>query len=244
MNKLWIIAKKDIKEAFRSRSTYIFIVVIVILSFTFFSQYGRVVNGLTNQQEIIDTSRSFLNGLAYLLPMIFSIFICSIFANYSVIVDKAKRNIESLMATPISIKQIWMGKSLAVMLPSAVIGITVSILDYLIMNFGFVMPKTGGFITLDALAIVAAIVIVPVLIFSIVAIVVYLQLVITNPRVASFVFTGIFLLLFFGTSALGNLGIAVNIALIYLGFIVVCAGIAYALSRSLTKEKVILSSKG
>lgn len=244
MNKLWIIAKKDIKEAFRSRSTYIFIVVIVILSFSFFSQYSRVVDGLTTKESIVENSRSFLNGLAYLLPMMFSIFICSIFANYSVIVDKAKRNIESLMATPISINQIWMGKSLAVMLPSAVIGITVSILDYLIMNFGFVIPKTGMFIAPDALAIVAAILIVPILIFSIVAIVVYLQLVITNPRVASFVFTGIFLLLFFGTSVLGNLGIAVNIALIYLGFIVISAGIAYILSRSLTKEKVILSSKG
>jgi ABC-2 type transport system permease protein len=244
MNKLWIIARKDILEAFRSRSTYVFILVVVLLSFTFLSQYSRVINGLTDRQEIYDTSRSFLSGLAYILPMMFSIFICSIFANYSVIVDKAKRNIESLMATPVSIRQIWLGKSLAVMLPSVVIGLTVSIVDYLIMNFGFVMPKTGSFIVAEPVAIVSGLVLVPILIFSIVLIVVQLQLIITNPRIASLVFTGLFLLLFFGTSAIGNLGIDINIALIYGGFIIICLLVAYFISRGLTKEKVILSSKG
>jgi len=244
MKKLWIIARKDIKEAFRSRSTYIFVFVVVLLSFTYFSQYGRVISGLTNENDILDVSRTFMNGLTYVLPMMFSIFICSVFANYSVIVDKAKRNIESLMATPISIRQIWMGKSLAVTLPSVVIGIIVAIVDYLIMNFAFVMPKTGHFLVPEALAIVSSLVIVPILIFAVVTIVLFLQLTITNPRIASLVFTGLFLLLFFGTNALGNLGIGVNIGLIYLGFIVVCAVVAFLLSRSLTKEKVILSSKG
>jgi ABC-type Na+ efflux pump permease subunit len=248
MNKLWVIARKDIREAFRSRSTYLFILIMAVLTFSYFSSYNTLINNLlrqgVGQQSIFQASRSFLNNIAYVMPMMYSIFVCSIFATYSVIVDKAKRNLESLMATPTSLNQIWFGKSLAVTLPSIMIGIGVAFLVYLIMNFGLVMPRTGSFIIPDALAIFSALIIVPVLIFVIVLIVIYVQLTIANPRIANLVFTGIFLLLFFGVNALGGLGIEVNFGLIYLGNIVLCAVIVYFLSRSLTKEKVLLSSKG
>jgi ABC-2 type transport system permease protein len=244
MNKIWIIAKKDIGEAFRSRSTYIFILVMFILTFSFVSSYNTQVNQLTGKQTIIDFSRSFLNSLAYILPVMYSIVVCSIFANYSVVVDKAKRNIESLMATPVSINQIWLGKSLAVTLPSMIIGLTVAIVGYLVINIGFVVPKAGSFIFPDILAIISAIIIVPVLLFTIVTIVIYIQLIISNPRIANFVFTGIFLLLLFGMNAMGGLGISISyFALAYLGAIILFAGVSFILSRSLTKEKVLLSSK-
>ena len=95
---------------------------MIILTFSYISGYESHVKTLTNQQDVNTYSRGFLNSLAYVLPMMFSIFVCSVFANYSVIVDKAKRNIESLMATPVSIKQIWLGKSLAVTMPSLMVG--------------------------------------------------------------------------------------------------------------------------
>jgi ABC-type Na+ efflux pump permease subunit len=244
MKKIWIIARKDISEAFRSRSTYVFAIIMLLVYFSYVNNYSNAVKTLATQQAVDNFSRSFLNGMAYVLPMMFSIFVCSIFANYSVIVDKAKRNIESLMATPISIEQLWIGKSLAVTLPSVVFGVCVSILGYIIMNFGFVMPNTHSFIFPDVLAIVTAILIVPVLVFSIVAVVIYIQLIITNPRIANLVFSGIFILLIFGVSALGGLGVSIGyFSLVYLGLIVVCAAISYVLSRSLTKEKVLLSSK-
>jgi ABC-type Na+ efflux pump permease subunit len=244
MNKIWIIARKDIGEAFRSRSTYIFILVMLVLTLSYASGYRAHVKTLTDQQAIDDYSRSFLNGLAYMLPMTYSIFVCSIFANYSVIVDKAKRNIESLMATPVSMNQIWIGKSLAVTLPSIAIGIGVSILAYFVLNFGFVVPHTHSFILPGALAAVSAIIIVPILIFSIVTIVINIQLNISNPRIANFVFTGIFVFLLLGVNALGGLGVSISyFPLIYLGLIVLCAAVSFVLSRSLTKEKVLLSSK-
>src|SRR5208283_176417 len=129
MNKIWIISRKDISDAFRSRSTYVFLIVMVFLTFSYISVYNSNVNSLKNNTLSINSySQAYLSTLAYILPLMFSNFICSIFANYAVIVDKAKRNIESLMATPVSIKQIWMGKSLAVTLPSIGIGIGMAIL--------------------------------------------------------------------------------------------------------------------
>ncbi|HXZ94931.1 MAG TPA: hypothetical protein VEG28_03355 [Dehalococcoidia bacterium] len=244
MKKSWIIARKDIGEAFRSRSTYLFILIMVVLTFSYVSSYNSHVKTLLAPEDIYNFSHAFLNSLAYILPMMYSIFVCSIFANYSVIMDKAKRNIESLMSTPVSVNQIWIGKSLAVTLPSIIVGISISILVYLIMNFGFVIPKTHSFIFPSAIAIVSALIVVPILVLGIVSIVIYVQLVITNPRIASLVFTAIFLLLIFGVNALGGLGVSINyFPLIYLGVIVVCAVVCLILSRFLTKEKVLLSSK-
>lgn len=244
MKKLWVIALKDVGEAFRSRSVYIFILIMLVVAISYVSAYNSRVKDLIDQQAIDSFSRGFLTNLVYILPLMYSIIICTIFANYSVVLDKAKRNIESLMATPVSIRQIWIGKSLAVTLPSVVMGLVISILIYLVMNILLVMPHTHSFIFPDALAIISALIIIPILIFSIVMIVIYIQLIISNPRIANFVFTGIFFLLFFGINALGGLGVSISyFSLIYLGVIVICAGVSFTLSGSLTKEKVLLSSK-
>ena len=247
MDKIWIVARKDILEAFRSRSTYLYIVVMFVLTFSYYgtynSQIGALVRQNASESQIRDVSRIILNTIAYILPMMYSIFVCTIFANFSVVVDKAKHNIESLMVTPLSLRRIWMGKSLAVTVPSLMIGLVVAIVSYVIINLAAAVPRTGVFVVPDPFSIVTAFIIVPALIFAIVAVVIYVQLVISNPRIANLVFTGIFLLLLFGVNILSGLGIAVNVGLIYLGVMVVCGLLATWLSRSLTKEKVVLSSK-
>jgi ABC-2 type transport system permease protein len=247
MDKIWIIASKDIGEAFRSRSTYIYLVVMFFLTYSYYATYTAQINALVRQNasasQIRDVSQIILNTLAYILPMMYSIFVCTIFANYSVVVDKAKHNIESLMVTPISLKQIWLGKSLAVTLPSIAVGIGAAIISYIIINIVAAIPRTGSFIVPDPFATVTALIIVPVLIFAIVALVIHFQLVISNPRIPNLVFTGIFLLLLFGVNLLTGLGIPINVGLIFLGVAAVCGLTAFFVSRSLTKEKVILSSK-
>ena len=245
MNKLWIIAKKDIGEAFRSRSVYVFMLVMVFLTFSYVTSYKAGVDRYSDITSIKTFSVNFLDSLAYTLPIMYSIFVCSVFANYSVIVDKAKRNMESLLATPISVRQLWLGKALAVSLPSIAIGLGVSVIDYLIMNFGFVVPRAGSFIFPGVLSIVSAIIIAPLLVFAVVMVVTCIQLMVANPRIANLVFTGIFILLVFGINLLGGFGISVNFfPLVYLGVILVCALICYIMSGFLTKEKVLLSSKG
>jgi ABC-2 type transport system permease protein len=247
MNKIWIISRKDISDAFRSRSTYIILIVMIFLTISYISVYTGTVNSNSykNNMPAIDSySRAYLNTLAYILPLMFSNFICSIFANYAVIVDKAKRNIESLMATPVSIKQIWMGKTLAVTLPSVGIGIGISIVSYLVLDLGFVMHYTHSFLYPGIIPVISALIIMPSLLFVIVAIVTYIQLTITNPRIGNFVFSGVFILLMIGGETLLAENISTNyLALVYLGVIAICAVIAYILSFSLTKERVLLSSK-
>jgi ABC-2 type transport system permease protein len=247
VKKIWVIAKKDIRESFRSRSTYLYIIVLFILSFSYFSSYSARMSSVLalhpSSEVIRNTSQALLNSFAASLPMMFSIWVCTIFATYSVVVEKAKRNIESLMATPISLKQLWIGKALAVTLPSIIIGLGASIVVYVVMNYMRVIPDTGSFLFPGPLALLSAVILVPLLVFAIVTLVIYLQLTIANPRFANFIFLGIFFLLFFGINALAGFGISVNYALVYFGVAVICGAISWLLSRTLTKERVLLSSK-
>lgn len=182
MNQVWVIAKKDIRESIRSRTTYIYIVFLFLLAFSSFTTYSVLAHqNAGNKVALVEASRIFLNNITYTLPMWYAILVCTVFATYSVVVEKAKRNMESLMATPVSLNKIWMGKTLAVVLPSVVIATVVTILAYLIMSVVLVVPHTGIFIAPSALAIISALILVPSVIFTVTALVIYIQLIISNP---------------------------------------------------------------
>ena len=244
MKKIWVIASKDVSEAFRSRSIYLVILVAAIFAFSFGTAYNRDIGANLGAAAVTAYSRDFLSTVAYIVPLMYTIIICNVFSNYTVVLDKARRNIESLMATPVSIRQVWIGKSLSVVLPSVILGLGMSIIVFLGFEFVLVMPNAHGFVAPAGLAIVTALVIVPVLIFGIVMVVTNLQLVISNPRIANLVFTGIFILLIVGFNLVGRFGGTTNyFPLIYLGVFAACGAISYALAGTLTKEKVLLSSK-
>jgi ABC-2 type transport system permease protein len=247
MNKLWVIAKKDIRESFRSRSTYFYIIFLFLFCTSYFTTYSSrmdaVIGSHASAEVIRQSSQALLNSFAASLPLMFSIWVCTIFATYSVVVEKAKHNIESLMVTPISIKQLWMGKSLAIALPSLLIGLGASIIVYLALNFFLVIPQNGAFLFPGVVSIICAVILVPIMIFVIIALVTYLQLTIANPRFANFIFVGIFVLLLIGINIMTGIGLTTDFIWIYLAVIVVCGAGAYLLSRFLTKERVMLSSK-
>jgi ABC-2 type transport system permease protein len=244
VKKIWIIASKDVSEAFRSRSIYLVGVVGAIFAFSFGAAYNRNLAANASAAVITGYSRDFLSMVVYIVPLMYSIIICNVFSNYTVVLDKARRNIESLMATPVSIKQVWLGKSLSVVLPSLVLGLGVSIIVFLGFEFVLVIPNAHAFIVPEALSFVTALIVVPVLIFTIVSVVTNIQLVIANPRIANLVFTAIFILLVLGFNLLGKFGATMSyFALAYLGVAALCVVIDLILSRSLTKEKVLLSSK-
>lgn len=247
MSKLWIIARKDIQEALRSRSTYIYVGFLLVLSILSFSNYTSGLASIKGVEktpaEILDYSRLFVNGATYNMPLWFAVLMCTIFATYAVILDKSKRSLESLMAAPVSLRQIWIGKALGVTLPSVVIALAGFVVAFLVLTVWKVVPVAGSVIYPDVLPLISAIILVPLLIFSMVVLVIYVQLVIANPRIANFVFTGFFVIIFFSSTLLSGQSDKINFSLIYSGIIIICAGITLILSRSLTRERVLLSNK-
>ena len=61
----------------------------------------------------------------------------------SMIKEKSRGNIQSLMATPIRLKDIWIGKSLAVFIPGLIIGEFLTLITLLIVNYIYFVPTIG-----------------------------------------------------------------------------------------------------
>jgi ABC-2 type transport system permease protein len=248
MDKVWIIAKKDIKEAFQSKLTYLYIVVLCLLTLPYFQVVRKSLNNLigvgASSTELRPIAQSFVNIATYTLPLTLAMMICIFFTNTSIVMDKAKRTLESLLATPLSLRQVWLGKSLAVALPSLLISLPVSCIAIIVLNVVVIEPKVNTFIIPGALPIVISLLITPLVTFFVVAIVSFLQLTTANPRIANLAFSVIFVGIYIYLQTISNPTVTWYFALIYLSAMLVLVGVTAFLDRVLTKEKVILSSKG
>ena len=245
MNRMLVLLRKDLKDILKSRTTYAYLIVPIFLSFTYVGTASGLMSTLVKQGAtatiLTEAAQTTLNGIFYSLPLIVMMLTCSVLAAYAVVLDKTKRIIESLLATPFSLRQVWIAKTLAVTIPSAVIGIIMSIIMVIVINIIAFVPHVE-FIIPTPIALVTGIILVPVVTFFVVSIVTCLQLIMTNPRLASLVFTLLFLAVFFSTTIF-QAGLKLDFSLIYLILIVVLLGINVYMSRFLTKERIVLSSK-
>jgi len=248
MSRVWAIIRKDVLEIFRARGTYFYIPGMLLMSAFFFFSYFGFTRTLRQQNAspalVLDASRAFLNSLAYLLPVLYSLFACNL-TSAGLVFEKQKRSLESLLATPVSVKRVWVGKSMGAALSGVIIGLAMSIIAYCIIAFGEVYPRIHTAIAPSALAFLSGLVLVPATVF----LVSYVQLVAANPRMGNLVY-GLTLLvvwgaLFFASYYLPLVGVSIDYyPLIFVGLILLLSGGCYLCSRGLTKEKVVLSSKG
>jgi ABC-2 type transport system permease protein len=245
MNIALAIAVKDIKEAFRNKSVYIYIVVLLFISYPYLDGLKNTLAHLTAQGSdnaaLREASRSFLNITLCTLPMTLSMLFCTYLSAYALILEKAKRTIESLLSTPVSLRQVWIGKSVAVAAPSIVVAILVMVVSIFVLNMAVIIPETRRFVLPGILAAITGLLIVPVVVLGVVLVVSLLQLVMNNPRIGNLAFVafffGFYMLLITEVSA------SWDFSLIYLAVIVLLVFANILLTRILTKERVILSSK-
>jgi len=71
----------------------------------------------------------------------------NVFAFQSITKEKSRGNIESLLATTLSAKKIWISKSLAVFMPGMAIGVILTSLALVAVNFIYFVPKVGFLFT-------------------------------------------------------------------------------------------------
>jgi ABC-type Na+ efflux pump permease subunit len=245
VGKIFVIAGKDIKEALRSRSTYFYVLILVIISLPYFSGFNNVIKSLSEQSQSSDQLRfaiqSFLSGIVYTLPLVLNMLFCSFLSAYAVIMEKAKRTLESLLSTPLSLGQVWLGKSLAVALPGVIISMLVLIVALLVLNFFFIKPIVGSFILPGTVSLVTGFIILPVMVFFVVLIVSFLQLIMANPRIGNFAYIALFLLIYMTT--ITEVTARWDFSMTFLVATAILVIATLFLARLLKKERVVLSSK-
>lgn len=248
MRRTSIVFRRDLRELRRTNAFRIVVIVFAVITIGIAVgtsvALGRAewlgVEAAKPHLELI------IGIIVYFLTLSVLISFIWVFAIVSITKEKVNGNIESLLATPLSPKAIWMGKGLAIFLPGFVIAIVSTLVVVLAVNFAAIIPAAGNFF-LPAPVFLTGFLINPLLFFGLTSFTILFSLA-NNPDIAvvpSF-------LLGFGLMIGIPVGVATgaidlaswSFALYYLaGAIVVWAVICY-LSRLLTKEKIVLSSKG
>ncbi len=71
----------------------------------------------------------------------------NVFAFQSMTREKNRGSIESLLATPLSVKGMWLAKSLAVFIPGLVLGLVIGIIVMFVINYIYFVPVSGFIFT-------------------------------------------------------------------------------------------------
>ncbi len=182
----------------------------------------------------------------YFLPVLVMMAFIWAFGSLPVTKEKVSGNVECLLATPLRPVELWMGKSLSIFLPGLVISVAAAVLVVLIINLAAILPAAGYFALPDPV-MVAGFAVNVLLFFGLLSFIILFSLA-NNPDIAitpSFIIG-------FGIMVGMPLGLATGaidldswffVLWYFLGTAAAWAGIIY-LSRMLTKENIVLSSKG
>ena len=248
MKNIGIILRRDFQELSQTNAFRIMVWVTVVITV---GASAGISIALGKQvwlgEEAARPILELIMGLVvYFIPLLILIAFIWSFASLPIIKEKINGNIECLLATPIGPKALWLGKCLAIFLPGFAISIISTFLVLLAVNLITINPATGYFI-IPAQALITGFITNPLLFFGLLAFIVLFSLA-SNPDVAiapSFIVG-------FGLMMGIPLGIArevINLTswtftLWYLtGTLAAWLAIGY-LSRLLTKENIVLSSKG
>ncbi len=248
MRKISIVFHRDFTELRQTRAFMIIVIVFTVITIT-----AALVGGFTlkNQEwlrvkEAMPLLELIISLITYFLPLFILMTFIWAFASFPIIKEKVNGNIESLLATALGPKEIWIGKSLAIFLPGFIISIVSIFIVLLVINLIAIKPVTGIFF-FPVPMLITSFIINPLLFFGLLLFIVLFSLA-NNPDLAiapSFIVG-------FGLMMGIPLGVASGVVNLtswsFLLWYTVGAAVIWALvcyfSRFLTKEKIVLSSKG
>ncbi len=244
MKKIMVIMKKDLKETFRTRAFYVnigtIIFMIIMLGWTMEGEIGTLV-----KKAEIPAIQVLLGTFAYMLSLMVMMLFCIYLNAYTLTMEKVKRSIESLLCTPLTTKQICIGKTLAIFLPSLILGWLLTFGCLVGINQFLIVPKVGQFIMPGVAPLVAILIAEPLIIFFLSLLVIALQLIITNIRWINSALIFLVFIVGFGLSPILGFGPGSwSIVFVSFGIAGILALIAFLLSSRITKERIVLSSKG
>jgi hypothetical protein len=245
---MWIVFQRDFKELRQTSAFRVMVIISVVIT----AAASIAVSIILGRQEWLAQEAArpilvlILGIIIYFLPLFILMAFIWAFGSLPIVQEKVNGNLDSLLATPLETKAIWMAKSLTIFLPGYVISTAAALVVLLAVNFATILPATGEFL-LPAPVLLLGFLINPLLFFGLISFIVLFSLA-NNPDIAiapSFILgfglmIGIPLGLATGTIDLASW----SFSLWYLAAVIAAWIIIIYLSRLLTKENIVLSSKG
>ena len=126
MNKIWVVAKKEMKGIIKTRSQ--------MLVGIFFAVWFSVITavGVKTVEESVVFDQ--FNNLLFYFVLMLGIFMAYLFSGRVFFNEKREGIIETLLCTPLSLKEIWSGKVVGVTIPAYLIALLTAALITIIAN--------------------------------------------------------------------------------------------------------------
>ena len=248
MNRIGIIIKRDYREL--RQSTAFRIILIVAGLITLAAAIGISIalsrQSWLGEPEARPMLSLFIGLVIYFLPLVVLLSFIWSFATLPLTREKVNGNIEALMATPLSARGLWLGKSLAIFLPAYIIAIAASVIVVLVINLSAILPTTGVFV-LPVPTLVLGFVVNPLLFLGLLLFMILFSMA-NNPDIA----LGPSFILGFGLMMVMPIGLGMgwfdlsswSFALWYLLGTGALLAIVLGLTCLLTRQNIVLSSKG
>jgi ABC-2 type transport system permease protein len=250
MKGMTVVLQNDLKDIVRSRQFLIIAIIVGVVAVGVTVGITIALRRWLGSGVPWDEAQPLLElfvGLAVNFVPLTVLFTCmATWANDPVAKEKARGPIESLLATPLTSRGVWMGKSLAIFVPAYIMAVVSTLLVLLVMNLAAILPTTHHFV-LTPPQVLTGFFLLPLLMLAVMSVGVVFSL-ITNPVV------GQTIIIFFGMvmmQVVAQVGARItwllaswDYALYNLAGAALLGATAYYLSRLLTKERIILSSKG
>jgi ABC-2 type transport system permease protein len=225
-----VIARRELADLLYNRST----VIAGALFTTWFSVYHGYAVGMGSPAEMPE---SYAGTLLAMSAMV-SVFVGYIFSGQAFLFEKVEGIVETLMCTPIRLKELWLGKTLGIAFPAWVCSLVFGILFTAIARF------IGDVALIPSVAMVAhTVVVVPLFTVAAVGTIGIWQLVLgmrENQIVNLLLFLVLFFAIFFSRTLLDQ-GIVSSwqAALVLLVAGLLLLGFTLLLSRFLSKERIV-----
>jgi len=248
MRRIGIVMKREYREI---RQTAAFRIIIIVAAAVAIAASVAISITLHRQSWLGEKMatpllRLFVSMVLYFVPLFIIITFIGAFGNLQVVREKVNGNIECLLATPLTPRALWLGKSLAIFLPAYFTSVVAAVIVALVMNLAAIVPATGDFV-LPVPALVLGLAVNPLLFLGLLLFMIMFALA-NNPDIA----LAPLFLLGFGLMIGAPIGLMTGVidftswsfVFWYLAGTVVALAIVLVLSRLLTSQHIVLSSKG
>ncbi|MEI7615501.1 MAG: hypothetical protein WCJ54_02220 [Actinomycetota bacterium] len=150
MKNVVLVTLSSIKNNLKSKAlTIVFVSITLMIAVGLALFFCLLLVGPAINKPVPDMNqlKLYLSLILYTTCLICSGINLNVFAFQSMTRDKSRGSIESLMATPLDVQDIWISKSLAVFIPGMILGEILTLAALLAVNYIYFVPKVGFIFT-------------------------------------------------------------------------------------------------
>jgi len=130
MNPILVVAKKEMKQIAKNRSLIIGIVLFMGV-FGGMTSIGAIMSVIEGDAETIVSA---LDSLMMYLVLVLGVFSGYFLSSQAFLGEKTEGTIETLLCSPLPLRDIWLGKVIGVMIPSYAIALLIAVILVALSN--------------------------------------------------------------------------------------------------------------